>query len=67
MLFLKTKSLVYIETSAATAENVEKALDILLEKVMIRMEKTLDKTLFPIRSITLPEDEANNNNNSCWC
>ena len=34
-------SLIYIETSAFTAENVQEAVDMLLEKVMTRMEKTL--------------------------
>ena len=34
-------SLPYIETSAFTAENVQEAVDMLLEKVMTRMEKTL--------------------------
>jgi hypothetical protein len=40
----------YIETSAATGENVEKALNTLLDKVMLRMEKSIDTTLFPVKS-----------------
>ena len=47
----------YIETSAATGENVEKALNILLDRVMLRMEKSLDKSLFPVRAIGAPADE----------
>ncbi len=34
-------SLPYIETSAYTAQNVKETIEILLEKVMIRMEKTM--------------------------
>jgi hypothetical protein len=56
----------YIETSAATGENVEKALNILLDKVMIRMEKSLDKSLFPVRSmVTTQNEEAPSRCSSC--
>jgi Ras-related protein Rab-27A len=55
----------YIETSAATGENVEKALNILLERVMIRMEKSLDKSLFPIRSINNAQPEEPQSRCSC--
>ena len=55
----------YIETSAATGENVEKALNILLERVMIRMEKSLDKSLFPIRSINNSQPEEPQSRCSC--
>jgi Ras-related protein Rab-27A len=34
-------SLPYIETSAFTAQNVKETIETLLEKVMIRMEKTI--------------------------
>lgn len=47
----------YIETSAATGDNVDKALNILLDKVMYRMEKSLDKSLFPVRSISSTQSE----------
>lgn len=47
----------YIETSAATGENVDKTLNILLDKVMYRMEKSLDKSLFPVRSMTQTSGE----------
>ena len=36
-------SLPYLETSAFTAQNVKEAIELLLEKVMIRMEKTIGK------------------------
>jgi GTPase SAR1 family protein len=34
-------SLSYIETSAFTAQNVKESIEVLLEKVMLRMEKTI--------------------------
>lgn len=56
----------YIETSAATGDNVDKALNILLDKVMLRMEKSLDKSLFPVRSMTTTQnEEAPNRCTSC--
>ena len=36
-------SLPYFETSAATGLNVAKAVDCLLDQVMLRMEKSIDK------------------------
>ncbi|RMZ97134.1 ras-related Rab-27A [Brachionus plicatilis] len=48
----------YIETSAATGENVEKTLNTLLEKVMYRMEKSLDKSFFPVRSMSKDTNES---------
>lgn len=38
-------SLPYIETSAYTAQNVKECIEMLLEKVMIRMEKTIGEFL----------------------
>ena len=35
--------LTYFETSAATGHNVSKAVECLLDKVMLRMEKSVDK------------------------
>ncbi len=55
----------YIETSAATADNVEKALNILLDKVMLRMEKSLDKSLFPVRSMSYSQNDETPN--KCMC
>ncbi|XP_077996947.1 ras-related protein Rab-27A-like [Glandiceps talaboti] len=37
----------YFETSAATGSNVSKAIECLLDKVMIRMEQSVDKSQFP--------------------
>ena len=36
-------ALPYIETSAFTAQNVKESIEILLEKVMLRMEKTIGR------------------------
>jgi GTPase SAR1 family protein len=38
-------SLPYIETSAFTAQNVKEAIEILLDKVMTRMEQTVGMSL----------------------
>ncbi|KOX76130.1 Ras-related protein Rab-27A [Melipona quadrifasciata] len=40
-------SLVYLETSAATGQNVARAVEILLDRVMRRMETSVDKSLLP--------------------
>lgn len=37
-------SLPYFETSAATGQNVVKAVELLLDNVMMRMEQSVDKT-----------------------
>ncbi|XP_070546773.1 ras-related protein Rab-27A-like isoform X2 [Ptychodera flava] len=41
------ENLPYFETSAATGSNVSKAIECLLDKVMIRMEQSVDKSQFP--------------------
>lgn len=38
-----------METSAATGQNVSKAVETLLELVMIRMETAVDKAMLPGR------------------
>lgn len=45
----KCSSLAYLETSAATGQNVARAVDTLLEKVMIRMETAVDRAMLPGR------------------
>ncbi|KAG4068756.1 hypothetical protein HA402_002447 [Bradysia odoriphaga] len=42
-------NLVYIETSAATGQNVRRAVDILLDKVMARMQNAVDRSRLPGR------------------
>lgn len=61
-------SLVYLETSAATGQNVERAVEILLERVMRRMEVTVDKSLLPHQKIVkCHERETPPPNSSCYC
>ncbi|XP_075230666.1 RAS oncogene family member Rab27 [Lycorma delicatula] len=40
--------LVYFETSALTGQNVTKAVETLLELIMIRMESTVDRAMLPM-------------------
>lgn len=42
-------SLPYLETSAATGQNVSRAVETLLDKVMIRMESAVDRAMLPGR------------------
>ncbi|XP_053386795.1 ras-related protein Rab-27A-like [Mercenaria mercenaria] len=37
----------YFETSAANGQNVAKAIECLLDMVMLRMERSVDKSIFP--------------------
>jgi Ras-related protein Rab-27A len=57
---------IYFETSALNGENVERALQTLLDRVMQRMEKSLDKTLFPVKSISANLNE-NTSTSQCSC
>jgi hypothetical protein len=55
------------ETSAATGQNVEQAVECLLGKVMHRIESTVDKTLLqPGGKGTINPDESNAESN-CSC
>lgn len=65
-------SLVYLETSAATGQNVARSIESLLERVMIRMENAVDKAMLPGRR-GRPRDpndsdlnSTNTNACSCW-
>ncbi|XP_011498069.1 PREDICTED: ras-related protein Rab-27A isoform X1 [Ceratosolen solmsi marchali] len=40
-------NLVYLETSASTGQNVERAVDILLDRVMRRIDTTVDRSILP--------------------
>ncbi|XP_022912046.1 ras-related protein Rab-27A [Onthophagus taurus] len=42
-------NLIYLETSAATGQNVSRAVETLLERVMIRMESAVDMAMLPGR------------------
>jgi len=54
----------FFETSAATGQNVDKAVEALLTKVMQRIESIVDKSMF--HGKRRPTDEDNNHSN-CSC
>uniref|UniRef100_A0A1B0ESS3 Putative ras-related protein rab-27a anoplophora glabripennis n=1 Tax=Lutzomyia longipalpis TaxID=7200 RepID=A0A1B0ESS3_LUTLO len=47
--FAERHGLSYLETSASTGQNVEKAVEMLVERVMSRMETAMDLTTLPGR------------------
>nr|CAB3265364.1 ras-related protein Rab-27A-like [Phallusia mammillata] len=64
----------YLETSAATGENVEKAVMLLLNLVMKRMEEVVDKTMLPTQYSGKPDSgsaptklESNPENKESGC
>ncbi|XP_017885617.1 ras-related protein Rab-27A [Ceratina calcarata] len=60
--------LVYLETSAATGQNVARAVEILLDRVMSRMETTVDKSLLPHqRVLRCHERDTPPPSSSCYC
>lgn len=60
--------LVYLETSAATGQNVERAVQILLDRVMRRMEATVDKSFLPHqRALRCHERDTPPPSTSCYC
>ena len=46
-LFLNLCRLPYFETSAKNGNNISKAIECLLDNVMLRMERSIDKSQFP--------------------
>jgi hypothetical protein len=54
------------ETSAATGQNVDKAVECLLGKVMARIEATVDKSMIRPGTQGLPEEE-NRSESNCNC
>ncbi|XP_043251026.1 ras-related protein Rab-27A [Colletes gigas] len=60
--------LVYLETSAATGQNVMRAVEILLDRVMSRMDTTVDKSLLPHqRVLRCHERDTPPPSTSCYC
>jgi hypothetical protein len=55
------------ETSAATGQNVEQAVECLLGKVMQRIESTVDKTLLQPGARGLTNVDASNQESNCSC
>lgn len=41
--------MLYLETSAATGQNVAQAIEVLLDRVMLRMESAVDQATLPGR------------------
>lgn len=61
-------SLVYLETSAATGQNVAHAVEVLLDRVMRRMETTVDKSLLPHQKVLrCHERDTPPPSTSCYC
>jgi len=53
----------FFETSAATGQNVDKAVDALLTKVMLRIESIVDKSMF--HGKRRQKDDEDNSRCSC--
>lgn len=61
-------SLPYFETSAANGQNVAKAIECLLDMVMLRMERSVDKSIFPgSRTKNNYEMDEASNEGGCGC
>ncbi|XP_033624370.1 ras-related protein Rab-27A-like [Asterias rubens] len=65
----------YFETSAKTGANISKAIECLLDNVMLRMERSVDKSQFPGaviahgngRGLPMEVDEAGESKSGCAC
>ncbi|XP_048514747.1 ras-related protein Rab-27A isoform X1 [Athalia rosae] len=58
----------YLETSAATGQNVARAVEILLDRVMRRMEATVDKSILPHqRGLRCHDEDVPPTSSSCSC
>lgn len=67
-LYLCSCSLTYFETSASTGQNVAKAVECLLNKVMLRIEAAIDKSnMFGTRLANNNEKGAASENSKCTC
>ena len=54
----------FFETSAATGQNVDKAVEALLDKVMLRIESIVDKSMFHGKR---RQSGDNGGNSKCSC
>ncbi|CAB0035180.1 unnamed protein product [Trichogramma brassicae] len=63
--------MVYLETSAATGQNVERAVDILLDRVMRRIDAAVDRALLPYdrspTGLTRDDTVKKSTKSSCYC
>ena len=72
-IYLSFFRLKYYETSAATGHNVAKAVEGLLDLVLLRMEQTADKTKFPFRNgqkinvVYKLEESSSSKGGKCGC
>ncbi|XP_057330658.1 ras-related protein Rab-27A [Microplitis mediator] len=58
----------YLETSAATGQNISRAIELLLDRVMARMEATMDTSLLPHQRVLRCHDQdPPPPRNSCYC
>ncbi|XP_046740897.1 ras-related protein Rab-27A [Diprion similis] len=58
----------YLETSAATGQNVARAIEVLLDRVMRRMEATVDKSVLPHqRGLRCHDTDIPPPTSSCYC
>ncbi|XP_065215660.1 ras-related protein Rab-27A isoform X2 [Planococcus citri] len=59
----------YLETSAATGQNINRAIDMLLDMVMVRMEVDTDRTLKMNnkKQVQHLEEETQNKSSKCHC
>lgn len=60
----------YLETSAATGHNVALAINLLLDRVMTRMELAIDNPIFPARQLKVPQSaplHASDPSSQCAC
>ena len=68
-LFPFFTSLKYFETSAATGQNVSKAIECLLDQIMVRMEKSVDNAQFAKAKggKTLSAEKEEDSSGKCAC
>lgn len=59
--------MVYLETSAATGHNIARAVDVLLDRVMRRMEATMDESLLPHQRGLQGNEPDPSPRNPCYC
>ena len=55
----------YIETSALNGKNINTALELLLNQVMLRIEKNLIENIFPVKYIKARPEKENKVNSCC--
>ncbi|KAH0554946.1 ras-related protein Rab-27A [Cotesia glomerata] len=63
----KKHGMPYLETSAATGHNISQAIELLLDRVMTRMEATMDTALLPHQKVLRCHDPELPPSNTCYC